>query len=626
LAPLLENQAALDEAFDSLKRAPRQEAILMVLAEAWLRRKLPAERAVLEEAQASAAALAALVQKGFAERIHLPVSRLREVQHSRYQPPAGPTPAQAQALQQITESWTAYPARPVLLHGVTGSGKTYVYTELAQQVVSQGKQVLLLLPEIALTTQVVERLRAAFGELLGVYHSRFSEAERVEIWQRVRDGGYRVVVGVRSAVWLPFDQLGLVIVDEEHDPSLRQQDTAPRFHARDMALYIGQQLQIPVVLGSATPSLESWSQAEQGRYTRVSLLHKAVAGSAPPRVEMVDMRREVQHRLSHGRLSSRLMEALAATLARGEQGIVFVHRKGYAPFLNCTTCGTVPMCPHCDVALTHHKMLRQLRCHICGYTQPEPHACEACGQPTFQEVDYGTERVEELLRELYPKARIARMDADTTRGKTAHARLIQDFEAGEIDLLVGTQMVTKGLDFPNLTLTAVVNADAILAYPDFRAQERAFQIFVQLMGRLGRAGKSGTFFVQTFRPDHPLFGLLQAPFARFYDWEVAQRQSLGYPPFTRVVQLTLQHRDRPAVEQHARLLTQQLQAQLGSYVRGPAVPVVERVRNRYRRQILVFIPRTASPAAAKARILQVLKDHPALLPLDGLRVTVEVDV
>ncbi|MCE3008748.1 MAG: primosomal protein N' [Bacteroidetes bacterium] len=624
LTPAYQAEEKLNEAFESLGRAPKQEKILLVVAEAHLRGQLPARHWVLAQAGASAASLAPLVAKGIVTVEALPVSRLREVAHTAYRTPSAPTQAQARALHQIQHSWAQAPTKPILLHGATGSGKTYLYTRLAEDVVAQGRQVLLMLPEIALTKQVVERLRASFGELLGVYHSRYSPAERVEIWNKVWQGEYRVVVGVRSSLWLPFPNLGMILIDEAHDTSLKQQDSLPYFHAGDAALYLAQQLQIPILLGSATPSLEHYRQALAGRYQLVEL-PEPVRTAPPPQLRCIDMRHEVGHHLSEGRLSSHALHALQQCLQRQEQSVVFVHRRGYAPYLVCTSCGTVPQCPRCDISLSYHKRTQDLRCHYCGFTESQTRVCGTCGQPELRVQDYGTERVAEQLAQLLPGARIARMDADTTRGKNALQELLDRYEQHELDILVGTQMLTKGLDFPRLTLAVVLNADALLSYPDFRAEERAYQLLRQFAGRSGRHHLPGQVLIQTYQPDHPIFGLLTQPYTAFYTRELEARRTFAYPPYTRLLVVELQHSQPPYLQQEAQRLHQLLRPTLGPHLSGPATPAVERLRSRYRRQFMLRLPRTGQAAALKDALRQAIQAYYAAAPDKTLRILLDVD-
>lgn len=625
IAPEYSNETLLNEAFEKLKKAPRQEAILLVLAEAMLKGTLPAQAMVLQQTGATTAALNPLIKKGIVQQVDLPISRLKDIRHSPYTPPTQPTPDQQAVIDGLLNHWQQPQPGPALLHGATGSGKTFVYTRLAEHIVAQGRQVLLLLPEIALTKQVVERLRAAFGELLGVYHSRYSDKERVEIWNRVHSGEYRVVVGVRSALWLPFASLGLIIVDEEHDTSLKQTDQAPRYHARDASLYLARQLQIPILLGSGTPSLESYYQAQQGKYL-LTTLPRPISPAPPPKLHIINMRDEVARHSSHGRLSSAAQAALHQNLLRQEQSIVFVSRRGYAPYLVCTSCGVVPQCPNCDISLTYHKQTSDLRCHYCGHTNPQIRTCGNCGQPDLHQQDYGTERVAEQLAELYPGARIARMDADTTRGKNGFQELLDRFENRDIDILVGTQMLTKGLDFPHLTLAIVLNADAVLSQPDFRAEERAWQLLRQFAGRTGRHTKAGQVLIQTYRPDHPLLALLAQPYETFFARELTDRRQFAYPPFSRLLQLELQHKDRAYLEQETARLGSSLRVAFGPRLAGPATPAIERIRNHYRRHYLLRLPRSAEGESMKLELQKLLADYYESAPNKTLRVVIDVDV
>lgn len=607
LAPALTDREALAEAFATLRRAPTQEALLLVMASSGADVVL-AERELLAKTGASAGALRSLIQRGYLAETTLELTRVKEFE-SDARPAVLLTPAQQQALDALTTLTTAERPKPVLLHGVTGSGKTELYIALMRRALEAGRQALYLLPEIALTRQIVTRVTAALGPGVGVYHSRYTAAQRAEIWHSLLSGRYRAIIGVRSALLLPFDDLGLIVVDEEHDGSFKQHEPAPRYHARDAAVWLGHRLNIPVVLGSATPSIESYANAQSGKYSLVTLEQRAVA-TVPPAIERIDLKQQSAAQLSHGQISEPLLEALKQTLARGEQAIVFKNRRGFAPVLVCNHCGHVPRCLYCDVAMTFHKKQGILRCHLCGYTDERPEACGQCGHHELRAEGIGTERLEEHLAELLPQARIARMDLDTTRGREAIANLFDRLERREVDILVGTQMVTKGLDFQHVTLAAVVHADAMLSWPDFRASEISYQLLTQLAGRAGRhaaEGRStGRLLIQTRMPAHPVFDLLEQPYGAFYTHELAARQAHDYPPLTRLVRLELRHREAAVVEAAARALADQLRALWGSAVLGPEYPLIARVRGTYRQQLLIKW-RGATASTERPRLASALE-------------------
>ncbi|TAE53195.1 MAG: primosomal protein N', partial [Bacteroidetes bacterium] len=469
---------------------------------------------------------------------------------------------------------------------VTGSGKTHLYIELIRDALAKGKQALYLLPEITLTKQIIDRVQGELGEAIGIYHSKFSNDERVEIWQKVSSGEYRVVIGVRSAIFLPFPELGLIVVDEEHDSSFKQHEPAPRYHARDVAVFAGTQQKIPILLGSATPSFESYYNARAQKYHHVLLPERAVAGQMP-QIEVVDMRKEKKKGRVNGIFSLTLENAIIETLGRGEQVILFQNRRGYAPYLICESCGHVPECINCDISLTYHKEKANCRCHYCGYVEPEPAKCPQCGHFTMVRAGIGTEKIEEEVKLRFPDYRVERMDLDTTRTKWGYKQIIERFERGQIDILVGTQMVSKGLDFENVTLVGVIQADPLLTYPDFRAFERAYQLLVQVSGRAGRAQKQGKVLIQTLMPDNLVLHSLQSEFKDFFIQETPARQSIGYPPFTRLIRIEVRHRDKEYIEKEARALERHLRPHFGPNLLGPDFAVTARLRNQYRMQFLL---------------------------------------
>lgn len=515
----------------------------------------------------------------------------------------------------------------VLLHGITGSGKTEVYIDLIQQALASGSQVLYLLPEIALTTQIVVRLQRVFGDKMGIYHSKFSDNERVEVWKGIVSGQYQFVVGVRSAVFLPFDNLGLIIVDEEHETSYKQHDPAPRYHARDVAMMIAQWQQAKVLLGSATPSLESYYQAKQGRYGFVELFQRFGA-AVLPEILLVDVKQEKKQKTMKNEFSSALLAALGNNLESKEQSILFQNRRGYSPYIQCEDCDWTGECPNCAVSLTYHMRVAELRCHYCGYKEEVPRTCPTCGSTKVKTIGFGTEKLEDQLQILFPAARILRMDLDTTRAKNAYQQIISAFETGEVDMLVGTQMITKGLDFDKVSLVGIFDADRIIHFPEFRATERAFQMLTQVSGRAGRrGGRRGRVLIQTNNPQQLILQkIIDNDYKGLYDEEIQERQNFNYPPFSRLIKLRVRHPEQHISKQAAERLAAELTDTLGSSrVLGPEQPLVERIRNQFLYDILIKIER--GPVNMKA-VKEFIRDRiNDILTDKGLRqVSVVADV
>jgi primosomal protein N' (replication factor Y) len=603
-----------------LNSAPKQQAVLQYLMRkgGW-----KIEKQVIEELGTSIAVIQALEAKGFIRRQEVPVNRVRSAELAANRHPVVLTPAQRMALHELKTKLEA-DHRPVLLLGVTGSGKTHIYIEMIRDALERGRQVLYLLPEIGLTKQIIDRLFAEFGEQVGVYHSRFSDAERVEIWQRILDGSYRVVIGVRSALLLPFDRLGLIVIDEEHDSSFKQQERVPLYNARDTAIYYAHLLGIPIILGSATPSIESYHHAIEGKYHLVRL-EQRVHGLSLPKVEYINMAQQVENKLSHGQFSDPLIQELKGVLERGEQAIIFNHRRAYAPFVICSQCGHVPKCVYCDISLSFHKSAQRLSCHYCGYLSEQVDRCEVCNGFTLRHEGIGTERIVEQLSELFPQARIDRMDLDSTRGKHAFDELISRFEKHETDILVGTRMVTKGLDFDRVSLAAVVQADRLLHFPDFRAYEYAYQLLTQFSGRAGRSSTPGKVLIQTFQPDHPVLQLLQQPYHKFYEQEIVTRVQPAYPPFSRLILLELNHSDRTILEREGRILGNRLKAMFSGMMLGPEYPLIPRLKGQYRLHVLLKIKPPFSPSAVKKRLRSCIDSHFAESDVKTFKISIDVD-
>ena len=478
----------------------------------------------------------------------------------------------------------------VLLHGVTGSGKTEIFIELIQKCLEEGKQVLYLLPEIALTTQIISRLHKVFGNSFGVYHSRYSDNERVEVWQKVLQGSFQFVVGVRSSVFLPFSNLGLIIVDEEHEPSYKQFDPAPRYHARDAAIYLATLHQAKVLLGTATPSLESYQNALDGKYGLVEL-NTRFGEAYQPQMEFANVNRERKQRKLKGNLTSTLVENITDALEKKEQVILFQNRRGYASYISCDNCNTIPKCPNCAVSLTYHQFNHRLVCHYCGYNQGMYTDCLSCGSTELRNVGFGTEELEEEIKILFPEAIVQRMDLDTTRSKYGYQRIIESFEDGEVDILVGTQMVSKGLDFDGVNLVGVFDTDRMIHFPDFRSHERAYQLITQVSGRAGRKSKNGKVIVQTSDPDQELLQRIRnGDYRSFFQLEINERERFHYPPFTRMIRITFKHREKTISFQAASYFFKEIRSQLvNQRMIGPVEPMVGKVRNMFLHEITLKI-------------------------------------
>ncbi|MFD2514309.1 primosomal protein N' [Pontibacter locisalis] len=515
----------------------------------------------------------------------------------------------------------------VLLHGVTGSGKTEVYIDLIKHALEGGGQVLYLLPEIALTAQIVTRLMKVFGEKLGVYHSKFSDNERAEVWQGILSGRFQVVVGVRSSVFLPFHDLSLVIIDEEHEASYKQYDPAPRYNARETALMMANLQGAKTLLGSATPSIETYYNCKTGRWGLVTM-SKRFGEAQLPEIELVNIREEQHRKNMHSHFSGKLLTAIEERLQRQEQVILFQNRRGYAPFISCDECSWIPKCNFCAVSLSYHKYNNELRCHYCGYHERMPHDCPACGATTLKSMGFGTEKVEDELKLLLPNADIQRMDLDTTKKKNSYQQIIAEFESGKTNVLVGTQMVTKGLDFEKVSLVGILNADTIINFPDFRAHERAFQLFVQVSGRAGRRGKTGAVIIQTRDPLQPIFRKVRNnDYLSLYEHEIEERMRFNYPPFVRMIRITVKHADERISENAAIVLAKDLADRLGKQlVLGPEVPYIFKIRNLFLNEVHIKLQRdTTNLRAAKSQVAQAIFNLRLLPDFKAIRIVADVD-
>jgi primosomal protein N' (replication factor Y) len=545
----------------------------------------------------SRSSLNTLVKNGVLDRFKTVVSRFQNDGDTHGSAAVELSHVQKQVMEEILGQFAR--TQTVLLHGITGSGKTEIYMSMIREVLDQGSQVLYLLPEIALTTQIVSRLRKVFGGALGVYHSKHSDNERVEVWKGVLEGRFNLVVGVRSAVFLPFDDLGLILVDEEHETSYKQFDRAPRYNARDVAQVLARIHHARVLLGSATPSFESFYLANNQKYGLVSLSERFGKGRLPE-IIFADMRSERKHKTARAGFSSFLVEQMEQALAFGKQVIIFQNRRGYSPYITCEECAWIPKCPRCAVSLTYHMYSSQLRCHYCGFHEALPATCHACGSVRLRTVGAGTEKLEEDLRLILPDARIQRMDLDTTRKKYSYQNIIDDFETGNIDVLIGTQMVSKGLDFKGVSLVGIYDLDRMLHFPDFRATERAFQLSVQVSGRAGRVDEYGKVVVQTADINQPVLELIaRQDYVAFYQTEVQERKKYQYPPYYRLIKITCKHREKDVVNVASAHLYEMICAALpGEKVLAPHEPLISKIRNKYLMDIILKLERGKSELAA----------------------------
>ena len=584
LTPKFCNEQALHIALDMLQRAPsQQKAFIDYLT---LSSQGDITRDELLNQGHSLATVTALIKRGLLETYEQEVGRLNHGGEPHLENIKPLSAVQQDAYNKIQFSFLK--KNVTLLHGVTSSGKTEVYIHLIRQALEQKRQVLYLLPEIALTVQIMQRLQHVFGNRLGIYHSKYSDAERVEIWQKqLSQNPYDVILGARSAVFLPFQNLGLVIIDEEHETSYKQQDPMPRYHARSTAIMLAQMFGAKTLLGTATPSLETYHNAKTNKYGLVELFQR-YKGIELPEIQVVDIK-DLQHRkMMHGPFSPLLLNKVREALERGEQAILFQNRRGYAPMIECKQCGWVPHCQHCDVSLTFHRNLNQLTCHYCGYTYQVPTECPACGCKELQTRGYGTEKIEAEVHDIFPEARIARMDLDTTRSRNAYERLISDFSAGRTNLLIGTQMISKGLDFDKVSVVGILNADTMLNYPDFRAYEHAFMMMSQVSGRAGRKGKRGLVILQTKSPDLPLIHqVVRNDYPAFYRSLIAERQQFHYPPYYRLIDVYLKHRTDSLVETAGIELASRLRQWFGLRVLGPDKPSVAKVKSLSIRKLVL---------------------------------------
>ncbi len=601
----------VQEFFQKVKQARKQEAALLAYLDmsGWMKHEPLAEvtkDALIKRADSSLPILNAMVGKG--------IFLLYKKEINRFQLNANELSAlnplsdsQQEAYEKINECFNSKDV--TLLHGVTSSGKTEVYTHIINDVLQQGKQALYLVPEIALTTQLTQRLQKNFGNRLLIYHSKFSDNERVDIWKRLLTTDEPcVVIGVRSSVFLPFNNLGVIIVDEEHETSYKQQDPAPRYNARDAAIVLAKMHNAKILLGSATPSITTYYKAETGKFGLVKLSTR-FEGVELPEVRVIDTKLSRKHKEMEGAFSRELIDECNEAISRNEQAIIFQNRRGFAPMVRCKECAWMPKCENCDVTLTYHKHINLLTCHYCGYTIPLPNICPACKQPTIEVLGYGTERIEDDIEKHFPNAKVARMDLDTTRSKYGYDKIIESFSNHKTQILIGTQMVTKGLDFGGVSIVGIVNADTMINFPDFRSHERAFNMMEQVAGRAGRRQKQGTVCIQTSSPENPVIKfVVNHDYEGFYKSELEERRKYNYPPFTRIVNIYIKHRDDDSLTEMSVRFSNMLRQVFGKRVLGPEPPTIARIQQLYIRQIVLKVEETASMPKVK-QILRMIYEQ-----------------
>jgi primosomal protein N' (replication factor Y) len=586
LHPQYHNEEKLSELLNTSSRAPKQMELLLSYLHLIKTEGEVTQQGLLKKSNASPAQLKGLFDKNILLAEKRSINRIQSLPKNIYID-FSLSPAQEIAFTEIKNALND--KHICLLHGATASGKTQLYIKLIEQYILQGKQVLYMLPEIALTVQIVRRLQNHFGGYIALYHSRFNANERVEIWNRVKSGEIKIILGARSALFLPFKELGLVIGDEEHDTSYKQQDPAPRYHARDAAIYYASLFNAKVLLGSATPALETYYNAQTKKYALVELKER-YGNAAFPSIEIIDLTKVASK--EKVLISPRLKEAIEQTLLEKKQAILFQNRRGYTPYLVCSVCGWIPQCRNCDVTLTYHKAKNKMICHYCGTEYPVLYTCPQCGSHDFKQRNFGTERIEELVAKIFPSAKVARMDYDTMKGKHNHDTLIKLFEQQKINLLVGTQMIVKGLDFENVNLVGILDADSLLYFADFRVNERAFQLMEQVSGRAGRKDDMGKVLIQVSNTHHPVLQFVKAhDYKALFDFEIETRRTYRYPPFTRLIHISLKHKENHIAEEAANILVMGLKKDFEKNISGPAPPVVNRIRNQYLWDVLIKLPK-----------------------------------
>lgn len=609
-----------------LSRSPKQQALFN-----WFlklnsgQQKNVQKQKLLAQSKISTAVLQALINKNILKEFEVETSRIT-TESLKTVAKKSLNKQQQKALEQINQSFTQ--KQVVLLHGVTSSGKTEIYIHLIEQTLKQKQQVLYLLPEIAITSQIINRLKSVFGNQVGVYHSKFSNAERVEIYNNLavdKEKSFNIILGVRSSVFLPFNNLGLIIVDEEHENTYKQFDPSPRYNARDLSVVLAAIHKSKVLLGSATPSIESYYNAQTGRYGLVEL-HQRYQNIQMPEIVVADIKRAYKKKQMQANFTPQLMQLVQTALAQNEQVILFQNRRGFSPYLECESCGWVPKCKHCDVSLTYHKSINKLICHYCGYTTNSVSNCPACGHQKVATKGFGTEKIEDDVKIMFPDAKVARLDMDTTQGKYSHEKIITDFQNQHIDILIGTQMVSKGLDFDDVSVVGVLNADNMLRFPDFRAYERSYQLMAQVSGRAGRKNKQGKVVIQTYDTENSIIKQVKNNhFLWMYETQLKEREAFFYPPFSRLIKITLKHRDKITINAGADYLSKQLHQHLKSKILGPSTPPIIRIQNLYLKTILIKIHKGSQTLAEKTAIRNILAQFGAQNKYKSIRIIVDVD-
>ena len=620
-----ETNEGLSELLEILKNAIKQKEIVLTYFQLSASDKKPVTvKKLIESAKSTSTIVKALIDKEIFSAYYIQVDRVNfsgKTKEEQLQL----SEAQQTAFKEIKQSF--FQKEVCLLHGVTSSGKTEIYIKLIEQYIKEEKQILYLLPEIALTTQLVGRLRDYFGNKVAVFHSKYSNNERVEVWQQVLEHSPKaqIVIGARSALFLPFSNLGLVIVDEEHEQTFKQVDPSPRYHARDASIVLANSHKAKVLLGSATPSIETYFNTQSGKYGLVEI-SKRYGNVKMPEIELVDLKDKYFRKQMSGHFSDTLIEEITNALSLGEQVILFQNRRGFSPIIECLTCGHVPQCPQCDVSLTYHKYKNQLRCHYCGYSMAKPTNCHNCTSVHLTTKGFGTEQIQQELVELFPNARIGRMDQDTTRGKFGFEKIIDSFKNQEVEILVGTQMLAKGLDFDNVSLVGIMNADNMLYHPNFRAFERSYQMMTQVSGRSGRSEKQGKVIIQTYNPDHnTIQQVVHNNYLGMYKEQLYERQIYKYPPYFKLIKLTLKHRDFDKLKEGSMWLYQVMQQNFTIPVLGPEEPPISRIRNEYIRTIMIKIPSNQSMQGTKKTIQKILNSFDVVSQYRAIKVAINVD-
>lgn len=620
------NNKELEHLLDSLTRAPKQRHIIMTLFSITSKSKKAVKVAdLIKHSEASSSIIKTLIDKNILEEYHLQTDR---IQYSGKENEAVKSlnEHQEDAFKTIKKSFETH--NVALLYGVTSSGKTEIYTKLIEEVVKKGKQVLYLVPEIALTIQLVNRLQLHFGEQVAVFHSKYSLNERVEVWDKVLKNSIkaRIVLGARSSVFLPFNNLGLIIIDEEHDTSYKQFDPSPRYHARDTAIVLASIHKAKTLLGSATPSIESFFNATKEQKYSIAELNKRYNDVLMPEIELVDIKDKHKRKRMNGHFSDRLIDEMSEALNKDYQIILFQNRRGFSPIVECTVCGHSPQCSNCDVSLTFHQFKNQLRCHYCGFNIAMLQNCQACGSIELDNKGFGTEQIEEEVKVLFPNYKVGRMDLDSTGGKYGHEKIITAFEQHEIDILVGTQMLTKGLDFRNVKLVGIMNADNMLNFPDFRAHERSFQLMLQVSGRAGRTEERGKVLIQTYNPMHQILQQVSNnDYLAMFNEQLVERANYKYPPFFRLIKITLKHKDYNKVNTGADWLAKSLKQVFKGNVLGPEFPPISRIRNQFHKNILIKIPQEHSLYKTKEAILKIKNSFFSVKDFRAIKVILNVD-